>query len=173
VSEHLATLPGHRDPDAVRRARNLRRVGIVALLVLVATGSVGILGPRTADVAAEGGGYRMVVHHSQVTRSGLATPLRIEVTRDGGFDDPVTLAFDKDLFDRLDFQNFYPNPAEETAAPHRVVYEFDPPGGAVLSVTLDARTGPTQPPSAHRYWVAVLDDGREVAQVRFRMVVLP
>ncbi|HET6729147.1 MAG TPA: hypothetical protein VFG96_06990 [Jiangellaceae bacterium] len=173
MTDHLATLPGHRDPDGVRRARNLRRVGIVALLVFVATGLVGILGPRTSDVAAEGSGYRLVAHHAQVTRSGLATPLRIEVSHAGGFDAPVTLAFDKDLFDRLDFQNFYPNPASETAAPHRIMYEFDPPGGEILSVTLDARTGPTQPPSAHWYWVAVLDDGREVAQVRFRMVVLP
>ncbi|MGH8824800.1 MAG: hypothetical protein ACRDVN_10020 [Jiangellaceae bacterium] len=171
--DHVPTLPRHRDPGGARRARNLRRVGIVALGVLVAAGLVGALGPRTADVAAEGGGYRLVAHHAQVTRSGMATPLRVEVIRPGGFDGPVTLAFDKDLFDRLDFQNFYPNPSAETAAPHRIVYEFDPPQGEVLSVTLDARTGPTQPPSAHRYWVAVIDDGREVAEVRFRMVVLP
>lgn len=173
MAHHVATLPGHRDPDGVRRARDLRRIGIVALAVMIAAGLAGVLGPRTADVAADGGVYRLEVHYAQVTRSGLATPLRVNVTRAGGFDGPVTLAFDKDLFDRLDFQNFYPNPAAETAAPHRIVYEFDPPGGDVLSITLDARTGPTQPPSAHRYWVAVLEDGREVAGVRFRMVVLP
>ena len=44
---------------------------------------------------------------------------------------------------------------------------------ALSELTLDVRVGPTQPPSAHRYWVAVVSDDNEVARVNFRMVVMP
>jgi hypothetical protein len=172
VVQHIGTLPAHRDPERSRRARNIRRVGIVALTVFVLTGLVGFLGPRSSDVSASGGGYQLDVRYAQVTRSGLVAPLRVRVTHPGGFDGPITLAFSKDIFDRFDFQNWYPNPSAETAGPQWLEYEFDPPPGPVFELTLDVRVGPTQPPSAHRYWVAVAD-GLEVVRVSFRMVVMP
>ena len=173
MGQHIATLPEHRDAEHSRRARNIRRVGIVALTILVLIGLTGFLGPRFSNVSASGGGYQLDVRYAQVTRSGLAVPLRVLVRHPGGFDGPVTLAFSKGLFDRFDFQNWYPNPSAETAARRRLEYEFDPPEADVFELTLDARVGPTQPPSAHRYWVAVVADGVQVARVDFRMVVLP
>jgi hypothetical protein len=169
----IATLPAHRDPERARKARNIRRVGIAALTIFVLAGLVGFLGPRSSDVIASGGGYRLDVRYAQVTRSGLVAPLRIRVQHAGGFDGPITLAFSKDIFDRFDFQNWYPNPSAETAGPLRLVYEFDPPPGETFELTLDVRVGPTQPPSAHQYWVAVVSDGLDVARVSFRMVVMP
>ncbi len=151
----------------------MRRVGIVSLTIFVIVGLTGLLGPRSSEVGASGGGFRLDVRYAQVTRSGLVAPLRVRVTHPGGFDGPITVAFSKDIFDRFDFQNFYPNPSAETAGPRRLEYEFDPPPGTAFELTLDVRIGPTQPPSAHRYWVAVDSEGVDVARVTFRMVVLP
>jgi hypothetical protein len=173
VSEHIPTLPAHREPERSRRARNIRRVGIVALTIFVLAGLLGYFGPRSSAVSASGGGYQIDVRYAQVTRSGLVAPLRVRVLHAGGFDEPITLAFSKDIFDRFDFQNWYPNPSAETAGPLRLEYEFDPPPGDAFELTLDVRVGPTQPPSAHRYWVAVVSDDNEVARVNFRMVVMP
>jgi hypothetical protein len=173
VGQHIPTLPAHREPERSRRARNIRRVGIVALTIFVLAGLLGYFGPRSSAVSASGGGYRLDVRYAQVTRSGLVAPLRVRVGHPAGFDGPITLAFSKDIFDRFDFQNWYPNPSAETAGPLRLEYEFDPPPGDVFELTLDVRVGPTQPPSAHRYWVAVVSDDIEVARVNFRMVVMP
>lgn len=145
----------------------------MALTIFVLAGLAGFFGPRFSDVSAAGAGYQLDVRYAQVTRSGLAAPLRVLVRHPGGFDGPVTLAFNKGLFDRFDFQNWYPNPSAETSARRWLEYEFDPPPGQVLELTLDARVGPTQPPTAHRYWVAVVSDGVQVARVSFRMVVMP
>ncbi|HEY9350188.1 MAG TPA: hypothetical protein VIP75_05805 [Acidothermales bacterium] len=173
MGQHIGTLPAHRSAEHSRRARNIRRIGIVALTIFVLTGLVGVLGPRASDVSASGGGYELNVRYAQITRSGLVAPLRVLVQRPGGFDGPITLAFSKDIFDRFDFQNWYPNPSAETAGPQRLEYEFDPPLGEAFELTLDVRVGPTQPPSAHRYWVAVIEDDLPVARVDFRMVVMP
>jgi hypothetical protein len=173
VDQHIPTLPAHREPERSRRARNIRRVGIVALTIFVLAGLLGYFGPRSSAVSASGGGYQLDVRYAQVTRSGLVAPLRVRVLHAGGFDEPITLAFSKDIFDRFDFQNWYPNPSAETAGPLRLEYEFDPPSGDAFELTLDVRVGPTQPPSAHRYWVAVVSDDNEVARVNFRMVVMP
>lgn len=173
MAHHIRTLPAHRSPEHVRRARNLRRVGIVLLTIMVAFGAVGLLGPKAGDVSSSGGGYQLDVHYAQVTRSGLPAPLSITVRHPGGFPGPITLALDQDLFDRFDFQNWYPNPSAETAGPARLEYEFDPPSGEAFELTLDVRVGPVQPPSVHRYWVAVVEDGVPVVRVDFRMGVLP
>ena len=143
------------------------------MTIFVVAGLVGWLGPRSSDVSASDAGYDLDVRYAQVTRSGLVAPLRVRVSHPGGFDGPISLAFSKDIFDRFDFQNWYPNPSAETAGPQRLEYEFDPPTGAVFELTLDVRVGPTQPPSAHRYWVAVVSEGVDVARVSFRMVVMP
>ncbi|SEE17314.1 hypothetical protein [Jiangella alba] len=174
MTRSLATLPSSRDAAAARRGRNLRRVGIVALVLLVLAALTGLLGPRAATTTASGDGYELIVRHGQITRSGLPVPLEITLTRPGGFDGPVTLAVSRDLLDRLDFNNWSPNPDGESVGPDRVEYEFTPPRGDTLHVLLDARTAPGQLPGLGRYSVAVVDDtGAAVAEVRFRMAVLP
>ncbi|SDS08238.1 hypothetical protein SAMN04515669_0291 [Jiangella sp. DSM 45060] len=173
VTQHLATLPTSRDASASRRGRNLRRVGIVALCALVAAALAGLLGPRAAVTSVAGGGYELTVRHAQITRPSIPQPLEITVRHDGGFGGPVTLSISKDLLDRADFNDWYPNPDGETAGPDHVVYEFAPPDGDVLHVLLDARTAPGQLPNSRRHTVAVLDQGVVVAEAEFRMTVLP
>lgn len=174
VSQHLATLPSTRDAVAARRGRNLRRVGIVALIALVLAALAGALGPRAATTTASGGGYELSVRHGQITRPGLPVPLEITVERAGGFDGPVTVSVSRALLDRLDFNNWSPNADGESVGPDRVEYEFTPPRGDELHVLLDARTAPGQLPSLRRYAVAVVDSGGAVlAEATFRMAVLP
>lgn len=167
-------MPSSRDAAAARRGRNLRRIGIVALCLLVVAALAGALGPRAATTTASGGGYELTVRHGQITRPGLPIPLEITVERPGGFDGAVTLAVSRDLLDRLDFNNWSPNPDGEAPGPDRVEYEFTPPSGDVLHVLLDARTAPGQLPGLGRYAVTVLDpDGGVVAEAAFRLAVLP
>ncbi|TDE15785.1 hypothetical protein [Jiangella asiatica] len=170
---HIATLPRHREADRARRGRNLRRAGVAVLCVLVAAGLTGALGPRAGTVRADGGGYELSIRYGQVTRPSIPVPLEITVRRDGGFAGPVTLSISSDLLDRIDFNDWYPNPDAETAGPTVVEYEFAPPSGEVLHVLLDARTAPGQLPSTQRYAVAVVEQDTEVARATFRMTVLP
>lgn len=175
MAHHIATLPSSRDAAASRRGRNLRRIGIVLLCLVVAAALVGLLGPRAATTTATGGGYELTVRHGQITRPSIPVPLEITVERPGGFDGPVTLSISKGLVDRMDFNNWYPNPDGETSGPDRAEYEFTPPDGDVLHVMLDARTAPGQLPSANRYAVAVVDSatGQTLVAASFRMTVLP
>lgn len=175
MPQHLATLPSSRDAAASRRGRNLRRLGIELLCLLIVAALTGLLGPRDGVTTASGGGYELTVRHGQITRPSIPVPLEITVERAGGFDGPVTLSISKGLVDRMDFNNWYPNPDGETSGPDRLSYEFSEPDGDVLHILLDARTAPGQLPSAGRYAVAVVDSetGETLVEATFRMAVLP
>lgn len=173
-SAGVATLEDSRDAQAVRRARDGRRAGLAALAAVVLLGASGLLGVRSSTSTVESpDGWSLQVEHPQVTRAGVAAPLHVTVRRAGGFDGPVTLSVSSALLERFDFQNFYPNPAAETATGADLLYEFDPPPGDTLLLSLDARTAPDQNGSTEVYRVALLVEGRAVAQVRFRMWVVP
>ena len=116
MANGVHTLEEERDEAAVRRARDYRRVGLVALLLLVVAGLAGAMGVTSTTVTAEGGGSTLAVTHARVTRAGVAVPLHVSVRRPGGFDGPIRLAVSAALLERFDFQNFYPNPAKETAS---------------------------------------------------------
>ena len=173
MANGVRTLEEERDEAAVRRARDYRRVGLVALLLLVVAGLAGVMGVTSTTVTAEGGGSTLSVTHARVTRAGVAVPLHVSVRRPGGFDGPVQLAVSAALLERFDFQNFYPNPSKETADGDFLLYEFDPPPGPDFRLSLDARTAPDQNGSAGRYEVRLLDAGAVLARVSFRMVVVP
>jgi hypothetical protein len=173
TSPDVTTLEEPRDEVAVRRGRNFRRAGMSAILVLVLAGLAGLFGIRSVTDSSSGAGYRLEVKHAQVTRAGIAVPLHLRVEHRGGFSEPITIAMSAALPERFDFQNWYPNPSKETASPDFVYYEFDPPPGDVLQVSLDARTSPDQNGSAGRYQVRVLDGSTTLTTVGFRMWVAP
>ena len=173
MAPDVPTLEETRDEHAVRRARNYRRVGLVAVSFVVLAGLVGLLGIRTATATASGDGYLLTVRHAQVTRAGLAVPMHVRVTHPGGFSGPITIAISSQLLERFDFQNFYPNPSKETASANFLFYEFDPPPGEVFQLNVDARTSPDQNGSADRYQVRLMEGSLPVATVDFRMWVTP
>lgn len=170
----VATLVDARDVQATRRARDTRRVGLAVLGLIVLLGLSGLLGIRSSTTSARSpDGWSLEVRHAQVTRAGIAAPFHVTVRRAGGFDGPITLSLSSRLMERFDFQNFYPNPASETATGDRLLYEFDPPPGDTFRLNLDARTAPDQNGSSEVYRTAVVVDGRAVAEVSFRMWVVP
>ncbi len=170
----VATLPAARSAVTARRGRNLRRAGVVVVWLFLLAGLTGLLGVRTATARDLGGEVDLTVEHAAVTRAGLATPYRVVVTQAGGFDGPIHLEVDRGLFDRFDFQNFYPNPSKETADRQWVRYEFDEPPGDSLQWSFDVRTGPNQTGSFHNYRVRVVDEaGRVLAEIRHSMLVVP
>jgi hypothetical protein len=150
-----------------------RRAGITLLAALVLAGATGLLGPRTGEKSTSAGGYDLHVIYPSVTRAGQPAPLHVSITRPGGFDQPVQVAFCDDFFDNLDFQGWYPSPASEAGDPDAVVYEFDPPRADTLEISLDARSAPGQFAGVERCSVEVLEADAPVAGISFTSWRMP
>jgi hypothetical protein len=145
---------------------------VVGLAVTDALKLTNVYGVRTTDASATGGGYTLVVDHASVTRPGLATPFRIEVRADAGFDQPITLGVDRHYLAMWDENGLSPAPAEETVRGEWVDWTFDPPDGDVLLVSFDARAEPAVQ-SGRDGAVQLLIDGDVVAEVGFHTRVMP
>lgn len=168
-----STISGLADEPTSRPARWTSRLGIGVLVLVVAAGAVGLLGPRTREGEDTGGGYLLEVEYAAITRAGQPAPLHIRVTRESGFDGPVQIGVCDDWFDHLDFQSWYPTPSAETGSADRLLYEFDPPPGETLEISLDARTSPGQFGGVARCEVDVLEQDQPVVSVSFRTWRLP
>lgn len=171
----IPTLEDAFDARRARRARNVRRVGLALLAVPVVAGLLGWLGPTVDEATVTGAdGVTLTAQYPRATRSSIMTPLLFRVTKPGGFgEDPVVIRIDRSLMDHLDFQNWYPVPSAETNDGEFLRYEFDPPEGETLVVSLDARTGPNQGFSMTDHRIAVLDGRAPTAQVEWTLVVWP
>jgi hypothetical protein len=145
---------------------------IIGLAVLDGLGVADVYGVDTATAEASGGGYDLAVRYGTVTRPALATPFEIVVTRDGGFDGPITIAVDRDYLTMWDENGLVPAPSAETSDDQWVEWEFDPPTGETLAVFYDARIEPAAQ-SGRAGRVAILEDDRTVVEVRFETRVLP
>lgn len=149
------------------------RSGIAVVALIVVAGLVGLMGPRSTTVSVTSEGWTLEVEHATLTRSGQPAPLHVRVERPGGFTGPVQLSLCDDLFDHLDFQNWYPNPSAETSSDRALLYEFDPPSGPVLEVSLDARAAPGQWGGSNDCRVEVIVDDAPVVSAAFSMRVVP
>ncbi|HET7689621.1 MAG TPA: hypothetical protein VFK41_04545 [Nocardioidaceae bacterium] len=156
-----------------RRRRIGRRSGFAVLVLVVGAGLTGFLGPSEGTDTAEGGGYTLTVTHGAKVRSGQPVPLEITVEGPGAFSGPVELAFDPEVFDRFDFQNWYPNPDGESRSDSELTYEFAPPDGNVLVVHLDARVAPGLGISRNEHWIAVMDGSEELVRIDYTVWVMP
>jgi hypothetical protein len=145
-------------------------MGLLVLFVLA--GLSGLLGVRSATRHAAGGGVELEVRYGRVSRPGLATPLVIEVRRDGGFDGPVTIELDAGYFDMFDLNGIYPSPSAEVTQGDRLHWEFDPPDGETLTVSFDARLEPAVQ-RGRSGETSVLVDGRAVVRVGYTTRVMP
>jgi hypothetical protein len=174
VQPEVRTLPDAFGEAEARQARRWRRLGLVGLTVLVVAGLSGLLDSRTTARGTDRGEVTLDVTHARVIRGGQPIPLHVTVTASDGFEQTVQLRLSRDLFDRLDFQNWYPTPSAETGDPDGVLYEFDPPDGDRFEVRLDARAQPNQFPAVVNEEFSVVDDaGTPLATVPFRVVVVP
>lgn len=155
-------------------ARWARWAGQGLLVAIVLAAALGLLGARTAEQSVESGSWRLAVEHAQITRAGQPSPLHLRIEALAGFGKTVQVRLCDELFDDLDFQNWYPNPTAETSSPPHVVYEFDPPPrGDVLEVSLDARTAPGQFGEVDDCEVSVLVEDEPVVSAKFTVWRLP
>ena len=108
----------------------------------------------------------------RVSRPGLATPWSLEIRHRGGFDGPVTVSTNSKYLDLFDENGFDPQPSRSSATADEVVWEFDPPDGDTLGVSLDGRVEPGA------QWggtgeTSVLVDGKPVVTAKYKTWVLP
>lgn len=167
-----------RTPVVLRNRRVLYSATTAFLALVVAAAALGpvtdidTFGVETRRTRAAGDGYELEVAYGSVSRPGMATPLEIEVSRPGGFDDVVSIAVDHDYLTIWDENGFYPTPSSETTAGNWIIWEFEPPAGSTLRFTYDARISPAVQRSAHGR-VAVMEANVPVVSVDFDTRILP
>jgi hypothetical protein len=169
----VGTRPEDVTPDRLVRARRYRRIGLVALGLVVLAGLLNLLGVRHGVVSSTSEGYRLTVEYASVTRPGLASPWEVEVTHEGGFDGPVTIATDATYFERFDFNQFYPEPASTAPRGDVVLLTFEEIEGDRLVVRFDGRATPTFTLALAEASTGLEIDGREIVRVDYTTVVMP
>lgn len=168
-----STVEGLQHHPRGSSGRWAHRAGVTFVALLVAGGLTGFFGPRTEQTASSGGGYDLTVEYPAVTRAGEPAPLHLRVENPDGFDGPVELELCNSWFDDYDFQSWYPTPSKETAEPEVIAYEFDPPAGTALDVSLDARASPGELWSTDACTISVLDGGAPATSVEFTSWRMP
>ncbi|CAN5757528.1 hypothetical protein BH24ACT3_BH24ACT3_03010 [soil metagenome] len=73
-------------------------------------GAIPVYGVSSARVEAVEGGYELKVTYGEVSRPGLATPLRIEITKPGGFVGETDVAIDLAYLAMWDENGLVPAP---------------------------------------------------------------
>jgi hypothetical protein len=136
------TLRDVRMGDEGPPARWGRRVGTVALLVVVVAGALGLFGVRSRTVATTANGYTLSVTYPQVARAGLDVPLRVRIHHAGGFPDMITLAVTSDYFRMFETQGFYPDADSATNDGDFVYLTFTTPEGDDFVIDYDAYIQP-------------------------------
>lgn len=136
--------------------------------------TTGVLGVRTGEVSATGGGYTITVWHAEVSRPGLATPFSVEVRPDTGpLPAAVTIRVSSRYLALFDDNGMEPLPTESYNTPEWTWWAFDIPGGSeVLRVDLDARLEPAVQ-HGETAVAAVEVEGRQVVSVDFTTRVAP
>jgi hypothetical protein len=140
--------------------------------VFVLLGAAGMFGARSETASANAGGYSLVVTYPAVTRPGLAVRWSVQIRREGGLGDQVTIATTSSYFDLFDFNQFYPQPSEETSDGASTIWTFDTTGGEVMRITLDGRLEPARQDGEDAV-SSILVGGSPVVSVRYRTTVMP
>ena len=154
-------------------ATRLRRTAVALLAGLCAAAATGVLGVRTAEAPASGGGYTREVHHPSVARAGLDTRFEVVVSRDEPLPGEITLALDADYLDLYETQAFHPEPVEGTRDGELIYLTFaTSPGSSTFAVAYDAYLQPAAQVGDDAR-VALWDDGRALVSVGFTTRLVP
>lgn len=173
---------GHKSPtlpsDLVRvdisRAYLLRTAVLILAAAVVAACLAGLLGGRDASTTASANGYDLKVDYPQISRGGLPTEWRIQVTRPGGISAPLTVAVTRDYLDMFDLQTILPEPALQAGDPQYLYFSFERSPGGTFDVSLLGRTVEAlDQVGSHRAEVVVLVDGTDVVRAAHDTVVVP
>jgi hypothetical protein len=170
--DFVPTAPEETNLSRLVRSRAVRRVFMTLLFAFLAVGLAGRLGVRTRTTTVRGGGYELTVTYGQVSRAGLATPWSLRIHHPGGFDGPVTVSSNSKYLDMFDENGFDPDPTSSTATADEVIWQFEPPAGDTLAVSLDARIEPGVQ-SGRTAETSVLVDGKPVVTARYKTWIMP
>jgi len=132
--------PGLRDALSEReshRFRNLRRVGIVVIAVLVLLAALGVLGQKTTTRIATGEGYTLSVTYPSVVRPGLDVRFEIALSNPSGFGKTLTLAFKRHYFDVFDLNSVRPDADNSWSDASTIFYSWSAPPGTSFHFSLD------------------------------------
>ena len=160
------------NPKRLRLARNLRRVGVVALVVFLGLAVAGAFDPREVEVSAAGGDVEFTVSHPDQVRGGLEATLELQVSREGGFATPVEISITRDWLALFDLGSIDPQPDSETGDDENLIWSFEPPPGDRLDVTVNLTLRPAVR-QGEQARVAVLDGEAELAAAEFETGVVP
>ena len=172
-SKSIPTTPAAQtDLRAVRRARTGRRAMLAVIGLLVIGGLSSLLGAHTSTASASGLGYRMTLTYPTVTRPGLAIRWILVVEHPGGFGGQVPVATTSRYFNLFDFNNLDPVPSSQTSTATDSIWQFDPPQGDTLTITMDARVEPAQQ-FGRGATTSLLVKGVPVLDIRYSTRILP
>lgn len=173
VDEDDSTLRPIRSMRLAKRARQGRRVAIVALWLIVIAGGVGVFGVHSRTVSASRGGVEASLTYAGIARAGWDVPWHLVISKEGGFGTgSVTVAVSRSFFDIYETQGFHPSPDSETSDAGYVYLEFAPPPGDTLVIDYDAYIQPTAQ-VGRTSDLKVITDGVERVSVRWHTFLFP
>jgi hypothetical protein len=149
-----------------------RRILLSVLALIVLLGASSLLGAHTSTREASGGGYDLKLVYPAVTRPGLAVRWVLFVHRAGGFTSPIQVATTNTYFNLFDFNNLDPMPSKSTTSDDVSIWEFDPPVGDTLRITMDARLEPARQHGSTAT-TSILQNDLPVVSIHYRTRVMP
>lgn len=142
-----STTPTDPSPGWDRFDRGLRAIAVAVVFGVVVAAALGVGGLTTASRSARSGDLAATVHFASVSRPGIATPLRIDVsTIDGSDLGAVTVRVPRRYLDLFDENGLAPEPTGIEADAHVESWVYEDVRTSVLSIDFDARLQP----NAHR-----------------------
>jgi hypothetical protein len=148
------------------------RAALALVACVVLAGVAGLLGVRTETVEAGGSGYTISLDYPRSARAGLDVVWTATISRQGGFEGPVTLAVTGDYFDIFETQGLFPEPDSQTRDADSLYLTFAKPPNDTLVVSYDAYVQPASQ-IGRDGTLAVVADGDRVAAVDFRTWLAP
>lgn len=167
----IEVLAGVAGPQQALRARNLRRIGVVVLVLFVGAAASGWLGPRESTATDRSGDLSVQVTFPQVIRAGVDTTMQV-VVEGGAPDAPLAVEIPAEVFDRLGFDTIVPAPTDESSRDGAVVLVWEQVRDSAATVTFVGRMPTRAKLGSLRYPVRAVVGGRTM-QVEARTWVLP
>lgn len=157
-----------------RRSLLWRRVGVVALSLLVAGGLFGVFGDRLNVVEGDSGdSIHLAVTYASVTRPGQDVTFEIEVTDPAGLDSEVTLAINPEYLSLYETQGWYPDPSDQSRDGEWLYLTFATERRTTMVIGFDAYIQPDQVRGRQGRVAVVGDDGVPRAPVTFTTTLFP
>jgi hypothetical protein len=168
-----STIDDEQSSRQTRTSVIVRRVVLAFFLLVLVAGAVGLLGVHSTTARSSEGPWTLELEYADLARGGLDVPWEVTVTRQGGFDGPITLAVDGAYFDIYETQAFHPQPSASQRDGSTMFLEFDPPlAGETFVVAYDAYIQPGSQRGSTAT-IAVLDGEVQVAPLEFSTRLLP